>query len=599
MTDTYQDTSEILANQASVNLARYKALTADAMEFPYTGQTGTITYAMWTEVTEAGNTDPDITSMDEATDGGYSRAVSLFSGPNARVNRDFTRVVNALGRGMRSDLDETIELDRFGQPYIAQHMAGCRQAVSIPVEQLDRVDPNTIVAPWHSKEPAEAKSGNLTYEVDGELWSIRPYEMLSTWDQYKVLVNLCANGYENAIRSCLGGKIEAEQAAQLEEKQAVILYDRMASGFMVGYSKACDVVDKKLTEALTTQAEYTITYEPPKGEWAPSMKIVLPPDELREWKEAGGTPVQLKRLRGVVYTMLVNEQTPQWWKRYQVTITMGQIARALWNDKNHHVTEKEYDLLAKSLALLVNTNVTSEYPPKDSRRGHEHISDEHLRITGSRLFPAQFVSGVDAMGHVVGDHGALRFYDLPPLDIQADTLNQTYTIPYLNGTPKLPKRRGRRISRTDYDTVTELGKYMRMAKQYGSQTAYIDTIAHDLEPFLYDEISREIEGCDFRGDVEGRKRAQRRMSNLRAGVKRDVIKLLPELVENERTAEKPCFFSVYTAKGKNDGFTITRVKQTDEQRREHQQPHTTFSYGKSASRRRAGKANSARPGSRG
>ena len=579
--------------------ARYAAITPQFEEFPYSGDV-TITFEMWKAAMTATeylyDQEGTIRLLDEMTKGGFSRLIGIFGEDylGNRTSRDFTRIMNALRRGAESDLGEKVDLDRFGCPNIAPYMAGCRPEVSVPVDEIEDVDLDTFVAPWHTSWPEghyfyeTAKPERLYEDEDGSKWAVAPYNRLWSWDQYKVLCNLYAEGYAQTLRNSLGGKTEAREAAQLEDKAAVILYDNM-DGVMVGYSKACDEVDKKfMAEIGKDNPEYKLTYTPRPGKWEPTMELTLPRAEISAWRAAGGTPQQLKRLRGTIYTMLLNEERPYWWKRYQVTLTFGQIVRAIWNDDRHMPTENEKNLIEKSLSLLVNTRIVCKYPDLDKKHRHQHIDVNQLTIEGMALLPAVFAHGTDARGHVV-ENSSIKFYALPPLDAQADELNQAYTLPYPNGTSRVKALKGR-VEATTLDVQTELGKYIRIAKAEGSQTVYIDKLTEAVEPFKYAEITELTEWANdamASGDPEkvmeakaDKRRQQDRMRNLRRKVKRETLRVLPQLIENEATSDKPHYLSVDTAPGRRDGFIITRVKPTDRQRKEHRKPRTHFNYGK-------------------
>ena len=579
----------------------FSGITPEVAEFPY-GAEGAraITWGAWVSASTA-MSEPDgaaqsIKDVDGLTEGAFTRAIGIFG----NIERDFTRVINGLRRGAKGDTGETVELDRFGQPNIAAYMAGCRASVSVSVEDIGSIDLETFVAPWHGKGPValpefEHVSEALTYESDGEKWAILPYNLLWPWDKYRVIANLCAAGFENSVRGLLGGKAGAKLASELEDKAAVIDYESM-NGVMVGYSKACNYLDDAfMREIVKAKPEYRLEYKPEPGQWGPTMELTLPRDEIRKWRAAGGNPQQLKRLRGVVYTMLLHENTPYWWKRYQVTLTIGQIERGLYNDTDHHLTDKERALLLASFDLLAKTHIDCTYPPKDKKTRHSHIDESKLAIHGLTLFPAVWVDETDAKGHVV--NAAFKFHAMPPLDAQADKLRHAYTLPYLNGTTRLPaigEQRGgatrrERIDATTYDVQTALAKYIRIAKSEGTATVYIDTLVGETEPFKVEEITTKIQYADA-GYVDGaakdadeckkeKKRQQQRMRNLRGRVKKDVLRVLPLMIENEATAEKPHYLNVDTAPGRRDGFTISRVKQTDEQRKAHLKPHTHFRYG--------------------
>lgn len=594
--------TENLVKHVTENKARYAAFTTDFAEFPYTAEAAAkITYRMWVEIQEATFADREaIDALNAETNGGLARVLDLFGDADyrgrggGRVDRDFTRVINGLTRGtVKSELGEAVELDRFGCPNIAPYMAGCRESISVPIDKVDDIDLKTFVAPWHGDIPTDfaelrwLANSKYKYMKDGYERAALPYSMLWPWDMYRIIVNLCAAGFERSIRGVLGGKAGAQMAAQLEDKAAVIRYENI-DGVQVGYSKACNELDNMfMAEIAKDSPEYQLTYKPKAGEWGPTMELTLPRDEIRAWRAAGGNPQQLKGLRGAVYTLLKNEATPYWWRQYQVTLTIGQVEQALWGDDNRHMTDDERKRLLASFDLLTKTRIECTYPPKDRKTKYTHIDETKLAIHGLTLFPAIWVEETDARGNVV--NAAFKFHAMPPLDDQANELRQAYTLPYLKGTPGLKAISGR-VEATTIDVQTALAKYVRIAKAEGSQTVYIDSLTKEVEPFKCAEIIERTEWAEavissgnedeIAEAKKDKKRLQERMRYLRARVKKDVLRVLPQLIENEAISNKPCYLNVDKARGNRDGFTITRVKPTDRQRKEHRQPNTHFSYGK-------------------
>lgn len=561
--------------------ARYLAITPEVAEFPYVGVT--ITFDMWQNAMTAteylGNQDNTIAQLDAMTQGGFSRLVSVFGTDylSDRTGRDFTRVINGLKRGITSDIGETVEVDRFGCPNIAPYMAGCRESVSVSVDEIDSIDLDTFIAPWHGYGPTtdpffRGQPSEYKYEAEGgEEYAVLAYNALWSWDQYRVIVNLCAAGFERAIRGILGGKAEARQAAQLDLKAAVIDYGSI-TGIQTGYTLACNVMDERIAQAIRDGKTH-IHYEPDSGIWGPTMDVYLPDEHLKSWRETeGSNPIQLKRLRGVIFTMLVHTDPPLWWKQQrQVTLTLGQIERAYWNDPKHKARQAERDLLVSSISFLVNTRFESKYPTKDKKKRHEKIDVENLVHEGITLLPAQFVRGVDAKGHVVdAENAALQFYALPPLDMDADVLNEAYNVPYLDGS-KSGLAALRRAESTTYDVETELAKYIRIAVDKGRATGYVADIARTTDSDyaeLEAKVGAIVEQAIYTGGnveeaKEEKKRAQARLRKIRSRVKRDIHQVLPILVSNERL--KHHYLIVTTTRDKR-GFTIERVKATRDQK---------------------------------
>lgn len=217
-----------LTRHVNGNKARYMALTPEVAEFPYTVEAAAkITYRMWVEIQSAPHVDEDMMeALNAKTNGGFGRMCDLFGEPDhdGRIERDFTRVINGLRRGtIKGDLGEAVDLDRFGCPNIAPYMAGCRESVSVSVDAIDEIDLETFVAPWHGTAPtdqAEVRGlvdPKYTYDEEDREWAIFPYSLLWSWDKYRIIVNLCAAGFENAIRTVIGRKrtdAKREAAAQ-------------------------------------------------------------------------------------------------------------------------------------------------------------------------------------------------------------------------------------------------------------------------------------------------------------------------------------------------------------------------------------------------
>ena len=220
-----------LVKHVTENKARYAAFTTEIAEFPYTAEAAAkITYRMWVEIQEATYAGREtIDALNAETNGGLARVLDLFGdadyrGRGGRVDRDFTRVINGLTRGtVKSELGEAIELDRFGCPNIAPYMAGCRESISVPIDKVDDIDLKTFVAPWHGTVTTDfmefrgLTNPKYTYMEDGYECAALPYNLLWPWDMYRIIVNLCAAGFEKAIRTVIGRKrtdAKREAAAQ-------------------------------------------------------------------------------------------------------------------------------------------------------------------------------------------------------------------------------------------------------------------------------------------------------------------------------------------------------------------------------------------------
>lgn len=234
-----------LVKHVTENKARYAAFTTEIAEFPYTAEAAAkITYRMWVEIQEATYADREtIDALNAETNGGLARVLDLFGdadyrGRGGRVDRDFTRVINGLTRGtVKSELGEAIELDRFGCPNIAPYMAGCRESISVPIDKVDDIDLKTFVAPWHGTVTTDfmefrgLTNPKYTYMEDGYECAALPYNLLWPWDMYRVIVNLCAAGFENAIRTAIEHKrTDAKRAAS--NKGAIV----SLNGHLTAYS---------------------------------------------------------------------------------------------------------------------------------------------------------------------------------------------------------------------------------------------------------------------------------------------------------------------------------------------------------------------------
>lgn len=367
-------------------------------------------------------------------------------------------------------------------------------------------------------------------------------------------------------------KAEAREAAALEIKAAEIDYARI-TGIQTSYSLACNEMDRLIADAvLGKEKETHIHYEPPKGVWGPTMDAYLPQEQLRTWQETkGSNPIQLKTLRSVIFTMLTHtKESPLWWtQQKQITLTLSQIEHEYWHDNHHKATQRERDLLVNSLSLLVNTRFESKYPAKDKKKRHEDIDIEQLVHEGITLLPAQFVRGVNASGHVVNaENAALQFHALPPLDVDADKLREVYKVPFLDGSIDglAPLDR---IEATTIDVEYELVKYIRMAVETGRATGYVKSIARITNSNEYRSLEKTANTVVAQAKFSGasreemdeamakRKQAQQRLAKIRMRVKKDIKRVLPILISNER--KKKHYLTVTTTDDRQ-GFVITRVK---------------------------------------
>lgn len=574
-----------LLRQVQATRMRYIAITPEFAEFPYTSGV-TITYQMWANAMTATeylyDQDGTVAKCDEITEGGFSRLIGIFGETYLaeRTNADFRRVIGALNDGMKSELGDTVPVDMFGLPDIGPYLELQEEYGDFEKGgPFGRYDQGVKwVNPWHGHGPisedfyADAPPRYRYTTPDGEECAIVPYSNLTSWDMYECMVTLCAAGFERPIRRLLlGPKAEAQEAASLAIKADMIDYSKI-TGIQTGYTLACNVMDDLLAYAVVGKDREThIHYEPKKGTWGPTMDVYLPKEHLQKWQATeGSNPIRLKRLRGVIFTMLVHADPPLWWKtQRQVTFTLGQIERAYWNDQKHKTTKAERELMVNSLSLLVNTRFESKYPKKSKAKRYEHIDMESLVHEGITLLPAQFVRGVDANGHVVdAENAALQFYALPPLDMDAKELQQAYDVPYLDGS-KEGLVALRRVESTTYDVETELAKYVRMAVENGKATGYVAEIARITNANEYKELEQIIDtvvvAAKYRGESQDeidkaialRKQAQKRLANIRSRVKRDIKRVLPVLISNERRKKR--YLSV-TSMNNGRGFEIRRMK---------------------------------------
>ena len=227
------------------NKARYLAITPEVAEFPYEAGV-TITYDMWQNAMTAteylGDQEATIKQLDNMTRGGFSRLVSVFGDDylSNRTTHDFNIVIVGLANHtISSTLGGVVELDRFGCPNIAAYMAGCRESVSVSVDELDGIDIDTFIAPWHGVGPTVGEWSSifatddprLTFENDGEKWAITPYNLLWSWDMYKIISNLCADGYEESIRAALKRK-RTDAKREAAARGAIVSLD----GHLTAYS---------------------------------------------------------------------------------------------------------------------------------------------------------------------------------------------------------------------------------------------------------------------------------------------------------------------------------------------------------------------------
>lgn len=225
------------------DLARYRLITPEVSEFPYTAEAASaITFSMYSTVTRSACVDDEtFLSLDRETDGRLAHLSNLFGrSPESTgtVERDFDSAMDELRRGAKDNAGDTVTLDRFGCPNIAAYMAGCREVVSVSVEEIDAIDLDEFVAPWHGRR---AMSPDLSEDVrpshgytgdDGSEWAILPYGLLWPWDMYRILANLCATGFEWTIRTTTAPKRKRPRKTRnMTTRQVVMPNDAITNAF--------------------------------------------------------------------------------------------------------------------------------------------------------------------------------------------------------------------------------------------------------------------------------------------------------------------------------------------------------------------------------
>lgn len=346
------------------NKTRYSAITAEFAEFPYTGDVA-ITYDMWVNAMTATeyvkDSEATIKQLDAMTGNGFSRLVSIF-GDDYRAERttsDFKKVIDALRAGTKNDIGEVAELDRFGCPNIAAYMAGCRESVSVSVEEIGSIDLETFIAPWHSRMPNDGEFVTVTnqehiYMNDGEEWAILPYGLLWSWDMFKVLTNLCAAGFEQAIRTTIG----------LEQADSVALAQYSVGEMFQIHDFALKTLNEGLLHIAMGNTSYDLT--PKRGGSKERYRLTASVDACTDFLVKGGNPEILKAVVGTVYKLRKDTRAAEFIQNGRVWFTLNKIVEEYTRTTGGTIRGRDAKLAKETIDAALTALSGSQIVGKDS-----------------------------------------------------------------------------------------------------------------------------------------------------------------------------------------------------------------------------------------
>ena len=188
---------DILADEQLVR--QLQAITSKEAAWPYDAATAAhITPDVFRACIECGTVDGE--RMDKATRRGVVQATKLFANAGAH----FYTVYQAMLEGeIRSSDGSKWPADAYGLPDIGSYLADTYCAGFDSNE--DDENARLKVPAWHGLMlPNSGAEVISRYRAGG--YVLVPYGSLNEYDRFRVLVNLCAAGYERPIRDLLRGE---------------------------------------------------------------------------------------------------------------------------------------------------------------------------------------------------------------------------------------------------------------------------------------------------------------------------------------------------------------------------------------------------------
>lgn len=193
-----------MMERAERNAEQFKTITAKDVAFPYSAASADKLNADMYIACLGYADESRRAEMDEVAGSGIANAYAIFS----NATEHFRTVYRAMmiDHSIRNSDGTMFPVDRFGFPDIADYLDGCFLRLTTQVEGT--VNQRLGIPSWHGLIP-ESEGGTVicsaVVESDGTKYGVQPYGLMTEWDEFRVLANLCAAGYEQGIHNALRG----------------------------------------------------------------------------------------------------------------------------------------------------------------------------------------------------------------------------------------------------------------------------------------------------------------------------------------------------------------------------------------------------------
>ena len=193
-----------MMERAERNAEQFKTITAKDVAFPYSAASADKLNADMYIACLGYADESHRAEMDEVAGSGIDNAYAIFS----NATEHFRTVYRAMmiDHSIRNSDGTMFPVDRFGFPDIGDYLDGCFLRLTTPVEGT--VNQRLGIPSWHGLIP-ESEGGTVicsaVVESDGTKYGLQPYGLMTEWDEFRVIANLCAAGYEQGIHNALRG----------------------------------------------------------------------------------------------------------------------------------------------------------------------------------------------------------------------------------------------------------------------------------------------------------------------------------------------------------------------------------------------------------
>ena len=193
-----------MMERAERNAEQFRTITAKDVAFPYSAASADKLNADMYIACLGYADESHRAEMDEVAGSGIANAYAIFS----NATEHFRTVYRAMmiDHAIRNNDGTMFPVDRFGFPDIADYLDGCFLRLTTPVEGT--VNHRLGIPSWHGLIP-ESEGGTVicsaVVESDGTKYGLQPYGLMTEWDEFRVIANLCVAGYEQGIHHALRG----------------------------------------------------------------------------------------------------------------------------------------------------------------------------------------------------------------------------------------------------------------------------------------------------------------------------------------------------------------------------------------------------------